>query len=99
MYKPTCSLFFPDVFTPHDDRINDGFQIFCNCLERIEQFTVFNRWGEAIHTVREIPSESNLWDGVILNEVVADGVYVFVIDYRYINGKIERKRGSFYVKR
>lgn len=96
-----CPLFFPDIFTPNGDNNNDTFQLFCNCLEHIEQFVVFNRWGQPIHSVENVSANTGLWDGLYANTTMTamDGLYAFQIVFFYINGKKDTKRGVFYLVR
>lgn len=96
-----CPLFFPDIFTPNGDNNNDTFQLFCNCLKHIEQFVVFNRWGQAIHSVKDVSPDANLWDGLYADKTMTamSGLYAFQIAFFYINGKKETKQGVFYLVR
>ncbi|WP_298354344.1 gliding motility-associated C-terminal domain-containing protein [Runella sp.] len=96
--KP-CPFFFPDVFTPNGDKQNDTFKVFCGCLERIEQFIVFNRWGEPIHSGKDMSVDTPLWDGMYEDKIAADGPYSFLIGLRYLNGKTDKKRGTVYLMR
>lgn len=94
-----CPMFFSDIFTPNGDNLNENFQVFCDCLRQIEKFIVFNRWGEAIYVVQTIHAGDTLWDGFYRNEIAPDGWYTYFIQVRYINEKIENRRGAFYLRR
>lgn len=64
-------IVIPNVFTPNGDGLNDRYVI-----ENIQfyrnQFTVFNRWGQAVYEVNNYRSQ---WTGSDLS----DGTYFYVL--------------------
>ncbi len=86
-------VYFPNIFSPNDDRMNDFMTInyFGRSVEAIEQFTVFDRWGNIIYTLANtaIASGESIWDGYSQNKIASNGVYFYHIRLRYINGKTQ----------
>ena len=94
-YKNTCQLydtiyvaafeddpplFIPNSFTPDGDGLNDIFNPAGN-YESIVDFymAIYNRWGQMIFETRD---RNKGWDGIVNNEIVQLGVYVYKVDYR-----------------
>ncbi len=94
-YKNTCNLydtievdaieddpplFIPNSFTPNSDGLNDVFSPAGN-YESIVDFymAIYNRWGQLVFETRD---KNKGWDGIIDNETVQLGVYIYKIDYR-----------------
>ncbi len=94
-YKNTCNLydtikvdaieddpplFIPNSFTPNSDGLNDVFSPAGN-YESIVDFymAIYNRWGQLVFETRD---KNSGWNGIIDNETVQLGVYIYKIDYR-----------------
>jgi gliding motility-associated-like protein len=72
-------IFFPNVFTPNGDQINDEF-LFTNMEIDKLNATIMNRWGNVVATFDE-PSDS--WDGKTENgQECTDGTYYYVLHYK-----------------
>jgi len=73
-------LFIPNSFTPNSDGLNDTFTPAGN-YESIVDFymAIYNRWGQLVFETRD---KNKGWDGIIDNETVQLGVYIYKIDYR-----------------
>ncbi|TDE15199.1 T9SS type B sorting domain-containing protein [Dyadobacter psychrotolerans] len=96
--KP-CPMSFPDVFTPNGDNKNEVFQVFCDCIGRIENYQVYNRWGEVIYALRDTEFKNNLWNGFTNSQPAPIGLYYFTIKVRYSNGEQGEERGAFRLAR
>jgi gliding motility-associated-like protein len=68
-------LYMPNAFTPNGDGINDVFRIPPHSDIDLEEFAVFNRWGNKVFQTKD-PSKG--WDGSYNNATLA-GTYVYVI--------------------
>ncbi|MGM0579264.1 MAG: gliding motility-associated C-terminal domain-containing protein [Bacteroidota bacterium] len=69
----------PNVFSPNGDGFNDVWQ-----LDQIDEYPdaevkIYNRWGKELF--RSIGYDEP-WDGVFNGEVLAPGVYYYVIDLK-----------------
>ncbi len=68
-------FYAPNAFTPNDDDVNDKWFIETNCISEYKCY-IYNRWGETIAVLDDITKK---WDGTYKNNLVQDGVYVYVI--------------------
>jgi gliding motility-associated-like protein len=73
-------LFIPNSFTPNGDGLNDVFSPAGN-YESIVDFymAIYNRWGQLIFETRD---KNSGWNGILDNETIQLGVYIYKIDYR-----------------
>ena len=90
--------FIPNVFSPNGDGRNDFFTVFGgNAIDRVEKLRVYDRWGGLLYEAAE-PFPANEptlgWDGMLDGRPVNNGVYVYYVEVRYINGTVERYRGD-----
>lgn len=82
-------ILIPNVFTPNDDKLNDVFEIKGVRVKDIV-CRIYNRWGEEIYQWQGL---EGYWDGTYKNEKVSDGVYFYLLDVEWMNGKKEIKSG------
>lgn len=88
-------IFYPNVITPTSGDINSKFRLeLGRQAELIEEFTIFDRWGNPIYTCQNIdPQDTDFgWDGrfgsctdATFNNDVNPGVYVFLAKVRFID--------------
>jgi gliding motility-associated-like protein len=76
----SCTLLFPNIFSPNDDNLNDVFRpiVMCKDIDMFE-FRIYNRWGELLFISADI---NKGWDGRYKNSMVAPGVYHYTVSYR-----------------
>lgn len=83
--------FIPNAFTPNGDGINDVFVPYGGeGVVGVARMQVYSRWGELLHSVTNFaPSDESFgWDGTLTGTAnAAPGVYVYVIEYEFIDGK------------
>jgi gliding motility-associated-like protein len=94
LYADPClgQLYWPTVFSPNGDGINDRWAPLGPEYELLE-LQIYDRWGSLILEDRTAPVD---WDG---RQVVA-GVYVAVVRYRHrLSGEEGVKRGEVMVVR
>ncbi len=77
----------PNAFTPNGDGRNDCFGIQRWGDVTVEEFSVFNRWGERIFTTH---NPSDCWDGNFRGKPQEAGPYPYVIKARSFCGEITR---------
>ena len=85
-----CDMWFPNIFTPNEDGINDVFGPVDPCI-KAEDYTlkVYNRWGEKLFETTDL---SEVWDGSINKNNVVDGVYFWVATWSIAeNGELVSK--------
>lgn len=87
----TCKVYFPNVFSPNDDGINDTFYPFSNCPFESYEFLVFSRWGELIFKTN---NPQDKWNGTFNSKVCEPGVYVYSVAYQVTGQAVEKVSGS-----
>ncbi|MFK7946191.1 MAG: gliding motility-associated C-terminal domain-containing protein [Saprospiraceae bacterium] len=92
------NTFIPNGFTPNGDGINDIFIPFGGeGVVGIVRFQVYNRWGELVHsTTNFAPGDQAFgWDGYLTGNTEAPpAVYVFMVEYEFIDGKTSLYTGD-----
>lgn len=89
--KKIVNAFMPSAFTPNGDGYNDEYKI-GNYNLREFQIKVFSRWGTTVYEANE---PSFKWNGKDANgRDVPEGVYVYVVRYLDISGKIAEQTGT-----
>ncbi|MEL7119880.1 MAG: gliding motility-associated C-terminal domain-containing protein [Bacteroidota bacterium] len=91
LQEKNCPVYVPNSFSPNGDGVNDRFQVFSNYdpTTVIKKYSIYDRWGELIYTARNFTlSDSNLfWDGNYNSQKMNAGVFVYVIEVEYGDGK------------
>jgi len=99
--SPQINIFIPNIFTPNGDGVNDGFTLFTDNQVNIDQFMIFDRWGNLMFEARNIPPNAPEmgWDGMNKGQRVNEGVYVYSIKITLPNGNEEILKGDVSVIR
>lgn len=78
----------PNVFTPNGDDLNDTFGLkIISGVVRIDNFVIFNRWGQKVYESKE---QNATWDGKIGENDAPSDVYVFRITWRDGSGALRK---------
>ena len=85
----------PNVFTPNADGVNDLIQFNLGLGNRLNSFTIYNRWGNKIKEIKKTDSHNYIfWDGKTTSEENSNaGVYFYVLEYASVNKSINIKNG------
>lgn len=83
------AIYIPNVFTPNGDGKNDVFEIKGVRIKNLS-CRIYNRWGEELYKWDGIDGK---WDGKYNNTDVSDGVYFYLLDLEWMNGRQESKSG------
>ena len=75
-------IFVPNTFTPDGDVFNNSFYAVANNVSEFEMI-IFNRWGELIFISNSIDTH---WNGDYAGNKSPDGIYVWKIQYKDLNG-------------
>ncbi|HVY76471.1 MAG TPA: gliding motility-associated C-terminal domain-containing protein [Puia sp.] len=86
--KGKAMMVLPNAFTPNGDGRNDCFGIRKWGNVTIEQFTIYNRWGQKVFDTQ---NPQDCWDGTFHGEKQDSGQYVYVIKATSFCGPIMRK--------
>lgn len=85
------NLFVPTAFTPNGDGKNDIFHISNITFQRLQEFRVFNRWGQEIFSTNDIRKG---WDGSWKGVPQDMGAYQYIIRVAYPDGYVETYKGD-----
>ena len=75
------NLYFPTLFTPNGDGINDGFIIKGLLDYPNNQLNIYNRWGNPVYQVNGYMQNGNIWNG----DQLIGGTYYYILKIK-ING-------------
>jgi gliding motility-associated-like protein len=89
-----CYLDVPNAFSPNGDGSNDYFFPRNRLSKGLKSFTmnIYNRWGELIFETVNL--EGRGWDGSYNGAMQPSGVYVYIIDAEFKDGRKERQQGN-----
>jgi gliding motility-associated-like protein len=73
-------LWFPNVFTPNDDGINDRFRPVSLRTIGSYRIIIYNRWGQWLYESKDALIG---WDGIFEGTKCPDGVYYYVAEYSF----------------
>ena len=80
-----CSFFYPNVFSPNFDGINDEFRPSSECPLEQYELKIFDRWGALIFESRDASAS---WDGTYNGRLVSSGAYAWWMEFTVIeNGR------------
>ncbi len=88
-------LFFPNAISPNGDGVNDVFTVYQSnpIIQEVIGFTVFDRWGNALINGAEVYKAG--WSGIdVHGQRLPEGIYVYLLSLRLINGEVIDKAGS-----
>lgn len=89
-----CYTDIPNAFTPNGDNVNDYFfprQLLSRSVSAFHM-KIFNRWGQIIfETTRP---DGRGWDGKLNDKEQPVGVYVYLIEVGFTNGRTEHYNGN-----
>ena len=95
-------IYAPNAFSPNGDSQNDRFTIYGGPeVERINQLSIFDRWGSQLFHIEEIPPNdpSVGWDGGVRGELASSGTYVYVAEVQLSNGRTKMIKGELMLMR
>lgn len=80
---PDYRVFFPNIFTPNGDGVNDMWQFFTgsNAIKQL-RVQVFNRTGEKVFEATDL---SAAWDGTFKGVNAPPGVYTYTANIVWLN--------------
>ncbi len=76
VFKTNPSVFVPTAFTPNNDGLNDVIRPIAVGIQRINYFSVYNRWGQLVFTTTV---NKKGWDGKINGRLQNSGVFVWMV--------------------
>lgn len=89
-------LFVPNAFSPNGDGRNDVFRIENFGYQRVEEFRIFNRWGQQVYATQD---GTKGWDGSYNGGYADPGTYFYLIRLRLQDDRIEQFKGDVILMR
>ena len=83
-------IYIPNAFSPNGDGINDILTIRDGGdTELVHFFRIFDRWGGLVHEVQDfLPNDNRFgWNGKIRGKLASQGVYTYVMQATFRDGK------------
>ena len=80
----------PDAFSPNGDGVNDVLYVKGFGLESVI-FTLYNKYGQKVFESR---TQNIGWDGTYKGRDENPGVFTWVLEYEFINGNSNMKKGN-----
>ena len=91
-------VYFPNIFSPNGDGLNEYFMPFTSSGAgiNINRMAIFDRWGKRIFIQEDFISSdiSAAWDGTSNNRNIESGVYVYIVEYEDVSGKLTVQSGD-----
>ncbi len=90
-------IYIPSAFSPNSDGNNDRFSIFGGAsIEKIVSVKIFDRWGAQVYSNSEQTLNDPLegWNGRFRGKVMDPGVYIYMVEALFIDGKTEMFGGD-----
>ncbi len=96
-----CPFYIPNAFSPNEDGANDLFTIYPHPEFQGEflSLKIFDRWGEFVYEKHNFDPAKDGWDGNFLGEPFNPGVFVYVVELIYGNGKQGQLAGDVHLIR
>jgi gliding motility-associated-like protein len=85
-------IYAPNAFTPNGDNRNDVFSLKGNKLDQLQEFKIFNRWGQQVFATRD----KNIgWDGKYKGIIQNTDTFYYYIKVARPDGKTKTLKGEF----
>jgi gliding motility-associated-like protein len=89
--KPLTDFYVPSAFTPNNDGRNDVFKPTLAAMFTLQDFSIFNRWGQQVFATRQ---KGYGWNGKVNGVVQQTGVYVWIVKVVDRRGKKYERKGT-----
>ncbi len=84
-------VFFPNAFTPNNDRTNNSFKPVVHGNLESFYFVIYNRYGQKVFETKD-PKRG--WDGTINGKQQASAAFIWTAQYKFTGEKMETIKGS-----
>ncbi|HKK80322.1 MAG TPA: gliding motility-associated C-terminal domain-containing protein, partial [Phaeodactylibacter sp.] len=95
-------VYAPNAFSPNADGVNDRFFVYADdAAVRIHKLQVFARSGSLVYEAADIAPNAELqgWDGTFRGERLDPGVFVYLAEIEFVDGKTEVFKGDVILMR
>ncbi|MCB0707024.1 MAG: gliding motility-associated C-terminal domain-containing protein [Saprospiraceae bacterium] len=83
-----CDVYFPNIFSPDYDGVNDVFKPYSDCPLENFSMRVFDRWGALLFSSKD---PNNGWDGTLNGSQLGVGVYTWFMEYTVTENELKRQ--------
>lgn len=94
----TRNVYVSNIFNPNDFPPNDKFMILTGeGVLNLNHLRIFDRWGNLVFQRENLAHPTSIddgWDGRKDNKELEQGVYVYVAEVEFIDGKIIQYKGD-----
>jgi gliding motility-associated-like protein len=84
-------IYYPTAFSPNEQGVNETYSIKVGKNVKEFTFSIYDRWGYLIFKSSDRNFE---WDGKFNGKDCDQGVYAFMLEVKYIDGKSEKIGGN-----
>ena len=96
------NIYIPNIFTPNGDGFNSIFQPIAGVgVRKMNYFRVYDRWGAMLHERLEVngndlsfENPAVAWDGKFKGKEVNQGVYIYLAEIEFLDGRVLLYRGD-----
>lgn len=90
-------VFIPNAFSPNEDGSNDFFTVYAdNAVVLVKSLRVFSRTGSMVYEAFDFLPNNNGegWDGTFRDEDLDPGLFVYVAEIEFVDGRTEVFKGD-----
>ena len=94
-------LYIPTALSPNGDGVNDQFLLQSPIPLQIEQFQIFDRWGNQVfsRSGATMQEDTQAWDGTFRGQPLPVGPYIYFLKLVKIDGTSEIRSGEINIIR
>jgi gliding motility-associated-like protein len=85
------TIFFPNSFTPNNDRLNDIFKPTVSLPLKSYNLSIYNSYGQLVFTTN---TPDMGWNGSYRQEQQKSGNYIYKCTYQFKRGTVKFKKGN-----
>lgn len=96
------NLYIPNAFSPNNDGVNDAFTIYGGFnISEIRSLMIFDRLGNLLYQEEGLTlnAENEGWKGQYKGKDVKEGVFVFLAEIEFVDGKVIQYSGDITLMR
>ena len=90
-------MYFPNIFTPNGDGVNDRFVVWKNKIPaELDEMHIFDRFGNEVFNGKDLNfNDPDVgWDGTFNGSPAAEGIYVYICKYTDYTGAQRLVKGD-----
>ena len=87
----------PNIFNPNSSQGNERYYIpQTRGIVNIKRMLIFNRWAENVYSAYDIPPgvKETGWDGTFRGKECNPGVYIIIVDFQLVDGRLWTYKGD-----